>query len=319
MTAQARDGSISDPQTPADWYLVGRNLLRTARTRWKVLAGFVLLGSMMAGIVAFFLPSYYRANAAFQAEAGQSAQLTGGLAGLASQISNLPLGSQSNAQFFADLLTTDDVLRRVAGTTFRVEQTSVPLPTIYAFNRQSEPLRTYNTVRKLRKALSVDVNIRTGVVRFSVEARTAELAQALAETVLVALNGANIELRQGRAAAERAFTSGRAKAAREDLDSAEQTLAAFYQQNRVITNSPNLQMQEAKLKRAVDMAQQLYVQLRIQEEQAAIQEVRNTPALSVIDPPLLPVKRSWPKRARSVALGGLLGFVIALALIHSRK
>ena len=71
-------------------------------------------------------------------------------------------------------------------------------------------------------------------------------------------------------------------------------------------------MQEAKLKRSVDMAQQVYIQLRLQEEQAAVQEVRTTPAISVIDPPSLPVKRSRPKRSLAVALGLLAGFLIGL-------
>jgi uncharacterized protein involved in exopolysaccharide biosynthesis len=70
-------------------------------------------------------------------------------------------------------------------------------------------------------------------------------------------------------------------------------------------------MQESKLKRAVDMAQQVYVQLRLQEEQAAVQEVRNTPAISVIDPPLVPVKRTWPKRRMAVLLGMIVGLAVA--------
>jgi uncharacterized protein involved in exopolysaccharide biosynthesis len=150
------------------------------------------------------------------------------------------------------------------------------------------------------------------------EARTPRLAQALVESTLVALNGANIELRQGRAAAERQFTSGRVVASRVELDAAERALASFYQRNRVIVGSPTLQMDEARLKRAVDMAQQVYVQLRLQEEQAAVQEVRNTPAINVIDPPVLPVRRVRPKRRLATLLGLVLGFTAALAFVSVR-
>lgn len=299
------------PQAPAEWYVATRRLLEVARAHWRMFALFGLVGGGAGAVTAFLQPSYFESGAAFQAETSQPTQLTGALAGLASQIGNLPLGSQNSGQFFSDLLTTDAVLRRVARASFPWRGVTASLATIYGFGDLPETLRDYNTVRKLRTAVRTDLNLRTGVVRFSVEARTPELAAALAETTLAALNAANIDLRQTRAAAERQFTSGRADAARQELDSTERALAAFYQQNRVITGSPLLQMQEAKLKRAVDMAQQVYVQLRLQEEQAAVQEVRNTPAISVIDPPSVPVRRSRPHRRVVALLGMAVGLLIA--------
>jgi uncharacterized protein involved in exopolysaccharide biosynthesis len=171
----------------------------------------------------------------------------------------------------------------------------------------------------LRDAITLDVNARTNVVKFNVEARTPQLAQALAETTLVDLNEANVDLRRARAAAEHQFTDDRATAARLGLDSADQALASFYQRNRSISSSPDLQMEEARLKRRVDMSQQVYVQLRLQAEQAGLQEVRNTPIVSIIDPPLMPVKRSRPNRRLAVALGLLIGLSLALTrlLINS--
>jgi len=273
------------------------------------------LGGVVGGGTALLLPSYYQSGAAFQAETTSPTQISGALAGLASQIGNLQLGTQTSAQFFGDLLTTDAVLRRLIQERFPWQGQVASLAQIYGLADQSEGLRDFNTVRKLRKALGVDVNIRTGVVHFSVEARTPELAQALAESTLAALNAANVDLRQARAAAERTFTSERADHARDDLHAAEQALADFYERNRSITGSPALQLQEGQLKRQVDMAQQVYVQLRLQEEQAAVQEVRNTPAISVIDPPLAPVKRSWPKRRLAVLLGLFAGGTIAVVRI----
>jgi uncharacterized protein involved in exopolysaccharide biosynthesis len=189
------------------------------------------------------------------------------------------------------------------------------LAMIYGHGHDPARVGEFNTVRQLRKAIRPDVSVRTGVVSFSVEARTPELAKVLADSTLAALNAANIELRQERAGAEQRFTSERASAARLELDSAENALARFYQRNRVVGGSPILEMEEAKLKRSVDMGQQLYVQLRLQEEQAAVQAVRNTPAISVIDPPLLPVKRSWPKRRLAVLLGMALGLATGAAFL----
>jgi uncharacterized protein involved in exopolysaccharide biosynthesis len=208
-------------------------------------------------------------------------------------------------------LTTDAVLRRVANDSFSWQGKAEPLAAIYGYDGQSDALRAFNTVKKLRKAVKVDVNIRTGVVRFSIEARAPELAEAFAESTLAALNAANVDLRRTRAAAERQFTADRAEHAKEDLREAEQALADFYQRNRSISASPLLQLEEGQLKRQVDMAQQVYVQLRLQEEQAAVQEVRNTPAISVIDPPIVPAKRSWPSRRLAAGLGLVIGLTLA--------
>jgi uncharacterized protein involved in exopolysaccharide biosynthesis len=294
------------------WYTLTEYVVREARRNWLHLAGFALTGAIVAGGVAMLLPSFYRSAAAFQAETPISPPLSGSLGGIASQITGLQIGTtQTSPQLFGELLTTDAVLRRVARGAFPWRSGEATLPEVYGYAGEPEGWREYKTVRKLRKHMSVDVNIRTGVIRFSVEARTPRLAKALAETTLAALNEANIALRQARAAAEREFTSERAVYARNELAAAETALAQFYERNRVISNSPSLQMEEARLKRAVDMAQQVYVQLRLQAEQAAVQAVRNTPAISIVDPPLLPVKRSWPQRRSAVAIGFLIGLAVA--------
>src|ERR1051326_5826697 len=295
-----------------NWYEHTLGLLSQARERWRMVAAFGLLGTGAAIVMVLVLPSYYRSGAAFQAESVVLPQLSGGLAGLASQIGGIQLGGgQGSPQLLGDLLTTDAVLRHVARASFPWRDSTATLPHVYGFDRERPEWRDYKTVRKLRKAIAVEVNIRTGVVRFSVEARTPELAEALADTILVALNDANVGLRQARAAAEQAFTTGRAQAARSDLGVAESALATFYQRNRIV-NSPLLQLEESRLRRAVDMAQQVYVQLRLQQEQAAVQAVRNTPAISVIDPALVPVKRSWPNRGLGAAAGMLIGLALAL-------
>jgi len=298
---------------PSDWFDFGDRVLRDLARHWRFTIGLALLGAVAGGATALLLPSYYRSSSAFQAESAPTPQISGALAGLASQIGGLNVATQNNAQLFADLLTTDAILRRVAAAAYPWQTGAAPLAAIYGYDGEPAGWREFRTVRKLRRQLTVDVNIRTGVVRFSIEARTPALAKALAESTLTALNEANIALRQARAAAERTFTSQRATDAQRELSDAELALQRFYERNRAIANAPSLQIEEARLRRAVEMAQQVYIQLRLQEEQASVQAVRNTPAISVIDPPLEPVKRSWPQRRLAVLLGGVIGLALAFA------
>jgi uncharacterized protein involved in exopolysaccharide biosynthesis len=292
-------------------YAAVERLVHQVRLNWRLFAGFGFLGAAAGATTAFFLPSYYQAEAAFQVEAGPLNQLGGALAGLASQLGGMQGNLQSSPQLFGDLLTTDAVLHRVIRAKFSWRGDTVSLPAVYGYDRESSLVADYYTLRKLRKAVSVNINIRTGVVRFSVEARTPALAYALAETTLAALNEANVALRQTRAATERAFSAERAEQAREELSAAESSLARFYERNRAIAGSPSLQMEEARLRRIVDMGQQIFVQLRLQEEQAAVQALRNTPAITVIDPPQVPVKRSRPNRRLAVVFGLIIGLAAA--------
>jgi uncharacterized protein involved in exopolysaccharide biosynthesis len=299
-------------------------LLRLARAFWREVLTLAVTGAVVGAVTVLLLPSRYRAKAAFQAENPPNEMPLGGggIAGLlGSQLASLPLGgaTQNRPQLLADLLLTDAVLRHVVHATFAWEGQPQTLVTIYGYASKPRPeLRDYLAIKKLHKAISVDVDIRTGIVRFEVEAYTPELALAVADTTLAALNEANVGLRQRRGSAERAFTAQRSADARMLLAAAESTLALFNQTNRNLQTSATLQLEQARLRRNVDMAQQLYLQLQLQEEQAALQELRNTPTISVIDPPVLPARHSWPNRPLGVVTGLLIGLLVAYLRLSTR-
>lgn len=307
---------------PPAWYVTAVEAVRLARLHWRHALTLAATGAVVGTVTALVLPSRYQAKAAFQAEnPPNEPSLGGGLAGaLGSQLASLPLGgTQNRPQLLADLLETDAVLRHVVHAMYVWEGQPQTLIAIYGYASKPRPeLRDYLAIKKLHKALSVDVDIRTGIVRFDVEAYTPELALAVAETTLAALNEANVALRQRRGSAERTFTAQRSTDARLQLAAAESTLALFNQTNRNLQTSATLQLEQARLRRNVDMAQQLFVQLQLQEEQAALQELRNTPMISVIDPPVLPARHSWPNRPLAVITGLLIGLFVAYLRLSTR-
>jgi uncharacterized protein involved in exopolysaccharide biosynthesis len=287
-----------------------------------MLALFALIGAVVAAVVSLLLPAEFETTAAFQAESSSTSSLPSALAGLASQFSNLPLASNSsvNAQFFGDLITTDVVLRRLLNDSFpSAKGGRATLARIYGVAAKPPGLRDADVIRHLRNGLSVAVNSRTNVVRFTGPANSPKRAKTLADAILGALNDVNILLRQTRGKTEQTFTAARAVDARVALSAAEAALTRFYERNRSLTNSPSLLTEEGRLRRAVDLSQTIYTQLRLQQEQAAVQAVRNTPAITTIDPPIEPVRRSKPKRRFITLLGFLVGLSIgALWLITSR-
>jgi uncharacterized protein involved in exopolysaccharide biosynthesis len=280
------------------------------RAAWYSLALLALTGGVAGAVTSFFMKPVYRSSAAFQAEGGSGSPLPASLAGLASQLGNFSLGTNTvNAQFFADILTADAVLDRVIADTFPWEGGQATLTTVYGYQDLPPAMQREMSARRLRRSISSSVNTRTNVVRFAVEAGSPRLARDLAESIMQSLNEVNIILRQTRASAEQAFTTARAEEARRELTAAESQLTRFRERNRVM-GSPALQTEESRLERAVEMAQTIYTQLRLQQEQAAVQAVRNTPAISVIDPPLEPVRRASPRRRVITLLGMLAGLCL---------
>jgi len=304
---------MSDPAVPASHPNTSvHSLLLAIRRHWKFVAAMAVGTAVLTAAVVLLLPRRYTSDTSFQAESNLPSSLSGSLAGLASQFGALQMMQQSNPQFFADLITSNTVIARVASGQYPVGTDTLSLAAIYGYDKKSPPLRQESTARRLRKAILVKPNPRTGVINFSIEAASPGLARALVESTLVALNEANIALRQSRASAEAGFAANQADAARTELNQAEDALTNFYNRNRQIENSASLRTVESRLRRAVDVAQNIYTQLRLQQEQAAIQAVRNTPVITTIDQASLPNKPTFPKRRVSVVVGFLAGLSLAV-------
>lgn len=78
---------------------------------------------------------------------------------------------------------------------------------------------------------------------------------------------------------------------------------------------PELGLQYARLYREVMMQQKLMEFLLPQYEDAKIQEAKETPTIQVLDPAVIPVKKSRPKRALFVIIAGMFTLIISIVWI----
>lgn len=270
----------------------------------------------LALLVSLVLPKWYSSSATLTVDANPSINLGGaGVLGLASQLglSAGMSGGTGSAQYFADVLgspaVTDRVaLGRIPQSSDGAEANNFGSPGPHPSPKERDAAR-----RRFAKHFSTSINARTSTITFTVDGRTPFAAKVSADTLLSRLNSVIIELRRRRASAERVFVERRLDSAAVRQAALEDTLRWFYANNRMIANSPNLQFQEARLKRRVEFALDLANQLRTQLETAKLQEVRDTPVLSVITPPELPGKKSAPNR-RLIALAALV-FAGVIALV----
>jgi uncharacterized protein involved in exopolysaccharide biosynthesis len=148
-----------------------------------------------------------------------------------------------------------------------------------------------------------------GAVEITVTTRWPSVSLALAERLVRGVNQFNVETRKSQAAAERQFVEAQAVEAERALREAEDRLQGFLQRNREVS-SPQLAFEHDRLQRQVALRQQTYTSLVQNREEARIREVRDTPVITVLEAPRLPVM-SEPRRS---VLRGFLGGVVGVML-----
>ncbi len=193
---------------------------------------------------------------------------------------------------YVTLLRSRDVLRDIATAEFNYREdeeatnsSRVRLLDIYRVRGGTEEERLNRAMRLLRKQIKVRTNVASGVVTLKTKASTPVLAEAINRRMLDLVNNYNIGRKMLQAAVEREFVERQLQDARNSLLAAEQSLEHFLAENRSYANSPQLAFEAGRLQRRVDLHQQVYLSLAQSFEQVRLDEVRNTPVISIVDPP----------------------------------
>jgi uncharacterized protein involved in exopolysaccharide biosynthesis len=270
----------------------------------------------VVGVVNLLKAPTFTARASFIADSPGSSRI----AGLAAQFGvSVPSDDGGRSpEFYAGLISSRAVMEAVALRQYEFqvggERFRGNLIDLYRIPGGTEADRRDGALRHMGGVLRANVGIKTGQVAFSVRSKWAPLAALMAQEVLRQVNAFNVRRQQTRANAEKEFAEERLSQIRAELSSAENDLAQFDMSNRD-TQSPNIRLQRDRLERAVELRQQVYTSLEQIYEQARIDALRSTPAITVVDEPIVPYRRDSrfivAKVMLSLLLGGALGFFLA--------
>jgi uncharacterized protein involved in exopolysaccharide biosynthesis len=242
--------------------------------------------------------------------------------GLASRFGlSIPQGTGQSPSFYVELLKSHAILGAVVDTRYTLSpDLGVPggsLIDIYRIRGKTAALRREAAIRHLAQSVSEVASIRTGLVTVTVTAKSATLAQQINQRLLDLVNDFNLKTRQSQAAAERRFTEKRLAEVQQELRQAEDRVQSFLQHNRDYRNSPELLFRYDRLVREVARLQQVYTTLSDAFERAKIEEVRDTPVITVVESPVLPVRPVprglVPKGLLGLMAGALLGSLLAFS------
>ena len=295
-----------------------------ALKRWKALVGIPFGMSFVAALISLVLPQYFRATSTFVPETSQSGLPSSGLLAVASQFGVGIPGGEGSPQFYEAVLRSrtisDSILLArfpTPGAESRADSTA--FVTILGIDGDTEAERLELGREELRDITSTEVDAETNVVSVSVETRSRNLSAAVANHYIFLLNRFNLETRQSQAQVQRTFVESRLRSAENELSTAEENLERFLTENRAFGPYSQLQSQHDRLQRQVAIKQEIVMTLTREFEESRIEEVNDTPVITVIDEAVPPQEKHRPRRKIIVVLSFMIACWIAAAHVFIKE
>ena len=281
--------------------------------------GLPVLAAVLTLIVTLLIAPTYTATTSFVPETNTQTRIPSNLAGLATQL-GLSLGSEASKspKFYAEVLRSRELMQQVLLSRYRsprlggASADSATLLQILGVHGRDSADSLYRGLKKLDGLIAVRVSTPTNIVTLDVDAHYPDLAAAIANRFVENLNAFNTHSRQSQAGEQRRFVEQRVADGERDLREAEENLRVFYERNRSWQQSPQLTFEEGRLRRQVEIRQEVYLTLKREYEMARIEEVNDTPVITVIDVATPPVKKSKPKRILLTAIALIIGGIVSV-------
>ena len=279
--------------------------------RGRVVLTFTLAAFFLAVSIAVLRPRTYTATTKFMPQTGEVGRQGGGL------LSQLGIGmgvmQRESPGFYADLVRTREVLVAAAENTYSFDwdgrHYTGTLIELLEIGEEDPLAARRKVVEVLREHIKADPQP-NGMVEVQVTTRWPPLSEAVAAKLLDLVDHFNREQRQSRARMERQFAEARVEEARADLEAAEQALARFLERNRRFDSSPELRIEYERLQRQIEQRQRVYVSLLESFERARLDEVRDIPVITVVEP----AEGFAAPNARGTVRFGILGLIVGAVL-----
>jgi uncharacterized protein involved in exopolysaccharide biosynthesis len=295
--------------------------------RWRLVLKVMAATVLVAALAVIILPPVFKSHASFVTAASSSAKMSSalggasGLAGLASQL-GFASGSEpsESPSFYLKLMESEELRRRLLNSRFqdprgRSPRDSATLLQILRIRSDDSVRRMEIGMKRILKSMDITADLKTNLIDLTVTSRWPDLAAAIANRTIQLVDAFNHEQRVSMARSKRVFVQDRLDSARVELQQAEERQRMFYDQNRQWHSSPQLTFEEGRIRRSVDIATDLFLALQRQFETARLDEFNDAAMITVVDPAVPPHKAEWPRYwvalATSLAVGGILGLLVA--------
>ena len=282
----------------------------------------MLLFGFYNGFKSITSPKYYTVESQFLVKGSRAPGQFGGLAAsLGININGGDVGQ--SPQFYLDLLEAKAILWPIAQMNYTVKTDtgviSGNLIKIFNIKDPRPNVARAKVIDALKGAIASTSSLKTGVITVLVHSGRPDLAVQISSNLLNQVNIYNLTRRQEQAAGEKAFVQRQVDEKRAELRQAESELRQFLESNRMYAQSPELILERTRLQRAVDMRNILYTSMLQSYEAARIDEMRDLPVISIIEPPEMPIQNDPRGGARKTLIGLAIGLVLGIVIAFFRE
>ena len=276
------------------------DLLLIFARRWKLLGGLTLVGFLAGAGQAILRTPMFMADSSFLSNSSSGSISPLARVAALGGFAIAPGGDSESPAFYAELLTSRPLLLDLAmgDVPMRIENGDtmwVSASDFFEVDSESETGRIQTTIGRIASTVVARTDPNTGLVRIRTLTPNPITTVWLNHQILRRVIDYNLTRRQSKARSEREFLEERQDSARLALNAAESELEAFLDANRGSSaSSPRIQFEEQRLQRHVSNLSQIYSALVQAYEEARIEEVRDTPVMTVVEGPefsLVPVGR----------------------------
>lgn len=279
----------------------------------------------LAVMTVLLTPRTYTATASFYPESRRGA--ASGLGDLAAQYGISLLGTGGDAgqslQFYVELARSREILTRVLADSISLLTATGSEKRAIAdalkVKGETAAERLENGVQLLRLKVRPVPNTATGIIRLSVTTNSPTLSFAVAAKTIDLINEFNLKKRQSLGASERRFAERRLAEMTDSLSAAERRFQEFEQRNAQYQTSPHLRMEQRRLMNNLAAKQTLHTAMAQAYEQARIAEVRDTPVITILDRPVVPVRPDSRHGAQKVLFAIVAALIIGVVYVFVRS
>ena len=140
------------------------------------------------------------------------------------------------------------------------------------------------------------------------------LSAQIAVAVIDELDKLQMEFRSQNVLQKKEFIEDRIDDVKIELEKAETNLKIFREQNKQISYSPSLLLEQARLERETQVQTEIYISLKQQYETVKIQEVQESSLVQILDEPNIPIYPSGMRKLFILFFVGFGGFALGILI-----
>jgi len=314
---------IEEEQSLEDTIIKLKFYIDKIKTNFKKLLIINFFVAVLAVVlILVFGKPYFTSSVTILPDYGNSSMMSG-LSGLAA-MAGVSVGEVAPTEIYEKLLMSESVLKDIAIQKYDTEGYTDSINLINYF----EIKRNENLTLELQKRdqlLKIFANLKLGRIKIEVDRMTkvltisvtmpeAKLSADVVNRLVESLNSYITLDRQSAASEQSKYLKNRLSKVKDTLNSFENELLVFSENNRTIVTSPRLILEQTRIKRKIQIAQEIFLSLTTQYEIIKLEEVKDTPVLNIMEKAEQPMKKAGPKRLKILII--ILFFSGAFSLMY---